>query len=517
MRAILAGFCIEGKHAFACIVKENKEIVWLRYIDLHKNLTNCKDFILVNVDSDILKVNINIACTGNIGLLTPYIINGDNLPIWNMTDGSIEPTGVRRLVYLYCKDGVHTVMDADFKFHEISDDIYELWKKQYHWYDWGHFYSKEEIDDAVFKIQKFILNTRNRASVMGSEDVFVENYAVVKKLDRLVYSYKWLLYQAGRIIKFNARTESDIGHYDCDNNSFECSDFIILLHSYKPNSAKYYTVDNGLIFSLYNKYNCNFSITHHAIVLDGTITERKVCDLAEHIYFGEHIRKIETLSSLQRVKRFDFRSLRAEQLEINGLCQYCSNLREVFLPPDLDEIGRNMFRECINLATIDLSNIRKINDSAFETCKHLKNLIWGDKLREIGRHAFYKCSGLRNVIIQDGVQTIGKCAFLDCIMLEHVKVSSGVTVIPDSCFAFCYTLKDVELSQNITAIEAKAFRNCLRLRHITIPKKVTKETLGKWAFSADNFDSFDSELKNWLMTITDNNTAYVLDTYRIEE
>ena len=57
--------------------------------------------------------------------------------------------------------------------------------------------------------------------------------------------------------------------------------------------------------------------------------------------------------------------------------------------------------------------VREIQDSAFEDCKSLREVIFeeGSKLKKIGKCAFQSCSRLKNISLPEGLEYIGKYCF----------------------------------------------------------------------------------------------------------
>ena len=66
----------------------------------------------------------------------------------------------------------------------------------------------------------------------------------------------------------------------------------------------------------------------------------------------------------------------------------------------------------------------------------------GSALRKIGQSAFQSCSNLKRICLPDGLERIGNACFL-CSSLEEIAIPSSVTVIGNGAFSYCEGLKKV--------------------------------------------------------------------------
>ena len=81
-------------------------------------------------------------------------------------------------------------------------------------------------------------------------------------------------------------------------------------------------------------------------------------------------------------------------------------LTSVTIPATVTTIGSSVFRECINLKYMDLTNVEAIGTFAFTDCTNLAEVKFGDKLHSIGDDAFWRC-GLEEFTIPNSVKEIG--------------------------------------------------------------------------------------------------------------
>ena len=134
---------------------------------------------------------------------------------------------------------------------------------------------------------------------------------------------------------------------------------------------------------------------------------------------------------------------------ISGAAFYkCSNLRKVVLSEFVDTIDAHAFRECDNLTDF-IGDYRRIESygfsrnmslrefnvsskcvsigrSAFERCRNLEVVIFGESLTSIDNGAFNGCRSLRRVVLPDSLEFLGSFVFDDCRSLEEVRLSNGV-------------------------------------------------------------------------------------------
>ena len=110
-----------------------------------------------------------------------------------------------------------------------------------------------------------------------------------------------------------------------------------------------------------------------------------------------------------------------------------------------------------SISESDLQGITSIGDSAFSSCKNLKEVAIPGSVENLGSFAFYCCTSLIKIHIPSSVRSIGDSAFAHCETLHSIKVENGVTSIGDSAFSSCTSLKEVAIDGSVTSIG-----NCIR-------------------------------------------------------
>ena len=212
----------------------------------------------------------------------------------------------------------------------------------------------------------------------------------------------------------------------------------------------------------------------------------------------------------------NFNNLKINKIE-DYLFSGCLNLSELILPLSATEIGKNSFENTNNLLSIDISNIKIINEHSFESSgittinipnaiteikdyafsntnlvginipssvkkignyafsnnANIENIILNDGLEIIGDSAFSGLSKLETIILPNSLISLGKRAFIGCINLDNVKLSESLTKIASSAFEGT-KIKNITIPETVNVIETAAFYDCKELINIKIPSSVTE-------------------------------------------
>ncbi len=108
----------------------------------------------------------------------------------------------------------------------------------------------------------------------------------------------------------------------------------------------------------------------------------------------------------------------------------------------LKEIGKEAFRRCSRLETLNLSacrQLQKIDAHAFLYCGELSSLAFPSDgmLSEIAQGAFWGCDGILQAVLPESVVHIGENAFYGCFSLHYVAIPENTRLIGQN--AFCGT------------------------------------------------------------------------------
>lgn len=101
---------------------------------------------------------------------------------------------------------------------------------------------------------------------------------------------------------------------------------------------------------------------------------------------------------------------------------YNSCVKHIVLGNDVREVAAGAFSDMYMVETINLVNVEKIGNSAFENCTSFARLYTPDTLEEIGYKAFANCTGLLAVVLRPNVKEVGNYAFYGCSSLTRTDV-----------------------------------------------------------------------------------------------
>lgn len=79
------------------------------------------------------------------------------------------------------------------------------------------------------------------------------------------------------------------------------------------------------------------------------------------------------------------------------------------------------------------ATVRKINASAFSSCKNLSKVTFPEGVKEIEAYTFYECWGLADVVFPKSLETIGAYAF-DGTILQFLFFDKNMKSIGDHAF-----------------------------------------------------------------------------------
>lgn len=132
--------------------------------------------------------------------------------------------------------------------------------------------------------------------------------------------------------------------------------------------------------------------------------------------------------------------------KINGSAfSRCYSLKAPFLPDSITELGRGVFAECHGFDKIVLPHDLKVLPyGAFGSCWNLEEIDLSN-IERIEEQAFERCRSLKQIVLPTTVKYVGKEAFKDCESLETVVFTSNECKIEDHIFEGCQALKRVVL------------------------------------------------------------------------
>ena len=164
---------------------------------------------------------------------------------------------------------------------------------------------------------------------------------------------------------------------------------------------------------------------------------------------------------------------------------------------DATSIGRNAFRECSALNSVNSPKVTSIGESAFGECSALTSVNF-PKVTSIGISAFGYCSALTSVNFPEATW-IGNSAFGVCSALTSVNLPKA-TWIDNGVFSQCWVLTSVNLPA-ATSIGLHAFMHCENLKSLTLESVIGE--VGHQAFMNASTASCDLTLASGQKQSTD--------------
>ncbi len=202
----------------------------------------------------------------------------------------------------------------------------------------------------------------------------------------------------------------------------------------------------------------------------GDVIDEEDPYLIKQMYIGDDtITKIVIPEGVTAIESYAFAKLTA--------------LEEVQLPASLIRIGLGAFYGCEKLKTINLENVKFINEEAFAGCALEEIKL--DSVVAIGNYTFKDCK-LNYVELPLSSQSLGIGAFYNNDALTDVKFKAPKIKIGTYAFAECSALRKIDI--NAAVLAAYAFYNCEKLADVTIGKDVT--VIGEYAFARTNVAAF---------------------------
>lgn len=204
----------------------------------------------------------------------------------------------------------------------------------------------------------------------------------------------------------------------------------------------------------------------------------------KQMYIGENtITKVVIPEGVTTIESYAFAKLTA--------------LEEVVLPTTLTRIGAGAFLGCEKLKTINLENVKFINEKAFLDCGLEE--VEMDSLVAISNYAFQNCK-LNYLQLPESAQSIGIGAFHGNKLLISVTFDASKVKIGSKAFENCVKLKKIDI--NAAVISSYAFFNCSDLTKVRFGKDVA--VIGEYAFAGTSVSKFEFISKNNNLTLSNN-------------
>eukprot|EP00980_Cylindrotheca_fusiformis_P016046 scaffold4728_cov76-Cylindrotheca_fusiformis.AAC.1 len=145
-------------------------------------------------------------------------------------------------------------------------------------------------------------------------------------------------------------------------------------------------------------------------------------------------------------------------------------LEEVILPSSVQKVEVHYVprpREEVGIP----SNVKVIDDWAFNTCNLLGRLVLNEGLERIGKFAFTRCNSLTEVETPSTVKVIDECAFNKCNLLVRLVPNEGLERIGQNAFLECESLSHVRVPRSVNSLATNAFTKCSSLISIELAEE----------------------------------------------
>lgn len=156
-----------------------------------------------------------------------------------------------------------------------------------------------------------------------------------------------------------------------------------------------------------------------------------------------------------------------------------SDLHSVYLPDNVQEVGKFAFANCHSIEFVRLSpHLSKIEEGVFQDCKQLKAITIPDGITEVSGGAFCGCESL-TAFEGKFASRDGRClvvngeliAFAPAGLTEY-SIPDGVSQVGEFAFACCHNLKKVFVPDSVSVIKRGAFF-LTPLSSIRLPKRIS--------------------------------------------
>lgn len=161
--------------------------------------------------------------------------------------------------------------------------------------------------------------------------------------------------------------------------------------------------------------------------------------------------------------------------------QNCKQLKEIIFNEGLRTIEIYAFKGCDSLKSITLpSTVTDLYMGSFDRCERLRDVSLNEGLQVIGTYAFSLCYSLQSITIPSTVTLIEAQAFIECTGLVEVVLNEGLQKIGHACFFDCTSLESIVFPSTMVEIAHEAFQNCPNLREVVLNEKI--QMIGNDAF-----------------------------------
>ena len=125
-------------------------------------------------------------------------------------------------------------------------------------------------------------------------------------------------------------------------------------------------------------------------------------------------------------------------------------------------------------------SVKKIGDNVFENCSDLKEIVLPPELEEIGQRTFANCTSLDNVVFPNTLKKIGGT---DATLGSKVNRLYEYTSLKGESFIGCTSLTSITIPSSIDIIGCKSFYGCSHLSSVTFDEGIGSCIISAHAFA----------------------------------
>ncbi|MDE6401070.1 MAG: leucine-rich repeat domain-containing protein, partial [Clostridiales bacterium] len=171
-----------------------------------------------------------------------------------------------------------------------------------------------------------------------------------------------------------------------------------------------------------------------------------------------------------------------------------ADVLDVKIPDEVTEIAPSVFRGLDFIRSVDLNNVERIGDGAFESCVNLERVVM-NKVKVIADGAFSNCyklgSNASGVIDLPAIVTVGANAFQSCISLKLVKFGANLAEIGDMAFRECHIYEaEAPLFVELAGSTPPSMGEKVSIGNIAFRIKVHDITVAVACFEAAGWNSY---------------------------
>ncbi|MBR6926222.1 MAG: leucine-rich repeat domain-containing protein [Bacteroidaceae bacterium] len=161
------------------------------------------------------------------------------------------------------------------------------------------------------------------------------------------------------------------------------------------------------------------------------------------------------------------------------VCSMCYNLKDVFIPKEVEQIGWCFLFDCPALEEIIVQEGNAKFDSR-QNCNALIKTINNCLLK-----------GCKNTVIPNGIKIIDVCAFENIPELTEIDIPASVTSIEQRAFADCTNLMKIT-SRNTTppTLDKLVFHRIPQNCMLYVPDRCVDKYLSQWPFKSGYVKAF---------------------------